>query len=80
MRLVACDLRFSAGIGPEARGPGEAVLMNIAAGRERLASCPARAGIGLTGVLAADELERLNNLTPAAGERHDKANMAAIDR
>ncbi|MFF7856232.1 aldo/keto reductase [Streptomyces sp. NPDC007904] len=26
------------------------------------------------------QLERLNNLTPAAGERHDEANMAAIDR
>jgi len=33
-------------------------------------------GIELTG----DQLERLNNLTPAAGERHDEANMAAIDR
>jgi aryl-alcohol dehydrogenase-like predicted oxidoreductase len=30
--------------------------------------------------LSADQLERLNNLTPAAGERHDEANMAAIDR
>ena len=28
----------------------------------------------------ADQLERLNNLTPAAGERHDEANMATIDR
>lgn len=26
------------------------------------------------------QLERLNNLTPAAGERHDEANMATIDR
>ncbi|WP_405785284.1 aldo/keto reductase [Streptomyces sp. NBC_01378] len=26
------------------------------------------------------QLERLNNLTPAAGERHDEANMASIDR
>ncbi|MFE5969808.1 aldo/keto reductase [Streptomyces sp. NPDC056463] len=26
------------------------------------------------------QLERLNNLTPAAGERHNEANMAAIDR
>jgi aryl-alcohol dehydrogenase-like predicted oxidoreductase len=32
--------------------------------------------IGLTD----DQLERLSNLTPAAGERHDEANMAAIDR
>ncbi len=30
--------------------------------------------------LSGDQLERLNNLTPAAGERHDEANMAAIDR
>ena len=27
--------------------------------------------------LSGDQLERLNNLTPAAGERHDQANMAA---
>ncbi len=26
------------------------------------------------------QLERLNNLAPAAGERHDEANMATIDR
>jgi aryl-alcohol dehydrogenase-like predicted oxidoreductase len=30
--------------------------------------------------LSGDQLERLNNLTPAAGERHDEANMSAIDR
>ena len=30
--------------------------------------------------LSAGQLERLNNLTPAAGERHDEANMASIDR
>ena len=30
--------------------------------------------------LSDDQLGRLSNLTPAAGERHDKANMAAIDR
>ncbi|MFF7981439.1 aldo/keto reductase [Streptomyces sp. NPDC007901] len=29
--------------------------------------------------LTADQLDRLNNLTPAAGERHDEANMASID-
>jgi aryl-alcohol dehydrogenase-like predicted oxidoreductase len=29
--------------------------------------------------LSADQIERLNNLTPAAGERHE-GNMAAIDR
>ena len=30
--------------------------------------------------LSAEQIERLNNLTPAAGERHDEANMAGIDR
>src|ERR1700737_876499 len=30
--------------------------------------------------LSSDQIERLNKLTPAAGERHDKGNMAAIDR
>jgi hypothetical protein len=30
--------------------------------------------------LSGDQLERLNNLTPAAGERHDEANMAAVDQ
>ncbi|MFJ9026018.1 aldo/keto reductase [Streptomyces sp. NPDC102259] len=30
--------------------------------------------------LTAAQLGRLNNLTPAAGERHDEANMATIDR
>jgi len=30
--------------------------------------------------LSDDQLERLGNLTPAAGERHDQANMAVIDR
>ncbi len=30
--------------------------------------------------LSGDQLERLNNVTPAAGERHDEANMATIDR
>lgn len=31
-------------------------------------------------VLSAEQLERLNHLTPAAGERHNEATMAAIDR
>ncbi|HYU03499.1 MAG TPA: aldo/keto reductase, partial [Jatrophihabitantaceae bacterium] len=31
-------------------------------------------------VLSEDQLHRLNNLAPAAGERHDAANMAAVDR
>ena len=31
-------------------------------------------------VLSTDHVERLNNLTPASGERHDEGNMAAIDR
>lgn len=30
--------------------------------------------------LNADQVERLNNLTPASGERHDEGNMATIDR
>ena len=30
--------------------------------------------------LSGDQLERLSNLTPASGERHDQANMASIDR
>ena len=30
--------------------------------------------------LSAEQIERLNNLTPAAGERHDEVHMAAIDR
>jgi aryl-alcohol dehydrogenase-like predicted oxidoreductase len=30
--------------------------------------------------LGAEQIERLNNLTPAAGERHDEANMSTIDR
>ena len=29
--------------------------------------------------LSAEQLERLNNLTPAAGERHDEANMSVVD-
>jgi aryl-alcohol dehydrogenase-like predicted oxidoreductase len=30
--------------------------------------------------LSAAQVDRLNNLTPAAGERHDEANMATVDR
>jgi aryl-alcohol dehydrogenase-like predicted oxidoreductase len=30
--------------------------------------------------LSAGQIERLKNLTPAAGERHDERNMAVIDR
>jgi aryl-alcohol dehydrogenase-like predicted oxidoreductase len=30
--------------------------------------------------LSAAQIERLNNLTPAAGDRHNEANMAVIDR
>ena len=30
--------------------------------------------------LTTDQLERLNSLQPAAGERHDEVNMASIDR
>jgi hypothetical protein len=30
--------------------------------------------------LSAKQIERLNNLTPATGERHEEANMALNDR
>ena len=30
--------------------------------------------------LSAEQIERLNNLTPAAGERHEESTMATIDR
>ncbi|MGO9822814.1 MAG: aldo/keto reductase, partial [Solirubrobacteraceae bacterium] len=30
--------------------------------------------------LTAAQIDRLNNLTPAAGERHDETNMANIDQ
>jgi aryl-alcohol dehydrogenase-like predicted oxidoreductase len=30
--------------------------------------------------LGAEQIQRLNDLTPATGERHDEANMAAVDR
>jgi aryl-alcohol dehydrogenase-like predicted oxidoreductase len=30
--------------------------------------------------LTAEQIERLNNLTPAAGERHNETNMAVVDR
>jgi aryl-alcohol dehydrogenase-like predicted oxidoreductase len=30
--------------------------------------------------LSDDQLDRLNNFTPAAGERHNEESMAAIDR
>jgi aryl-alcohol dehydrogenase-like predicted oxidoreductase len=31
-------------------------------------------------LLSAEQIQRLNNLAPAAGERHDEGNMAVIDR
>jgi aryl-alcohol dehydrogenase-like predicted oxidoreductase len=37
--------------------------------------------IGADGIeLHADQIERLNNLTPAIGERHDEPNMATVER
>ncbi len=30
--------------------------------------------------LSAEQIRRLNDLTPATGERHDEANMATVDR
>lgn len=43
---------------------------------ERVAENTAVDGLGLT----ADQVARLNGLVPASGDRHDEANMAAIDR
>src|SRR5204863_2293347 len=31
-------------------------------------------------VLSAEQIERLNELTPASGERHDEANMSTVER
>jgi aryl-alcohol dehydrogenase-like predicted oxidoreductase len=31
-------------------------------------------------ILTADQLQRLDNITPATGARHDEINMASIDR
>jgi len=45
-------------------------------GTRRVEENTAADGIQLT----AAQLERLNNLEPAAGARHDDANMATIDR
>jgi aryl-alcohol dehydrogenase-like predicted oxidoreductase len=37
--------------------------------------------IGADGIeLSAEHIQRLNDLTPATGERHDETNMAAVDR
>ena len=30
--------------------------------------------------LSAEQIRRLDDLTPATGERHDEANMSAVDR
>jgi diketogulonate reductase-like aldo/keto reductase len=30
--------------------------------------------------LSAEQIRRLNDLTPATGERHDEANMSTVDR
>ena len=30
--------------------------------------------------MSAEQIQRLNDLAPATGERHDEANMAAVDR
>jgi hypothetical protein len=30
--------------------------------------------------LSAEQIQRLDDLSPAVGERHDEANMAAVDR
>jgi hypothetical protein len=52
----------------------------ILAGKVRGIVIPdARAGARRIKVFA-EQVERLNNLTPATGERHDEANMASIGR
>jgi aryl-alcohol dehydrogenase-like predicted oxidoreductase len=45
-------------------------------GASRVEENAAADGIGLS----AEQIERLNNLTPATGERHEEGNMAVIDR
>ena len=39
LRLVAIDIEWSFGTGPEVRGPAEALLMSVAGRREALADC-----------------------------------------
>jgi hypothetical protein len=39
-----------------------------------------RSGAGLRGRRRVDQIERLNDLTPATGERHEEAQMSNIDR
>ena len=52
---------------------------NVVTERDIATLIAVRTGIPV-GELVESDLERLNNLTPAAGERHDEGNMAAIDR
>ena len=55
VRLVATDLRFSAGVGPEVRGAAEALLMAIAGRPGWSANCPDRAGQSSPAASAADD-------------------------
>ena len=55
LRLVATDLRFSAGVGPEVRGAAEALLMAMPAGAAWPANCPAPARQSLPAASAADD-------------------------
>ena len=48
-------------------------------GTRRVARVEENTAADLT-TLTANQLQRLDHLTPAAGERHDEANMASIDQ
>lgn len=67
----------------------KARLCRITSGRTRLTSCcrGIKRVVRVEKNIAADQLElstelieRLNNLTPASGERHDGRNMAIVER
>jgi len=61
---------------PAAEEPQRLVRRRTGLSAERDQDKPGSAGIELT----LDQLERLNQLTPAAGERHNEESMASIDR
>jgi NADP-dependent 3-hydroxy acid dehydrogenase YdfG len=59
-------------------GIGDATARALA-GQGASVAVVARRKDRLDTLVAADQLERLNSLQPAAGARHDDANMASID-
>ena len=75
VRVVATDLGFAAGIGPEGRGPAEALLMTIAGRRGVARSCPARAA------KARSRIGRLDPRQPGqlrpGGEHHPLGDQVA---